>query len=87
MVLPVLRCECKGLLGFIFGHNYHDVFEEKLSASTFSEPSEPVDDVAIRVSSDYQNFKLQRIEKYRQHNRIYILSICNRCGDIKKESQ
>lgn len=66
---------CSGLMGKFFGHKYEHIYDEYKG---------PADSKGLKVTTYYENIS-DILEKTRETKRIYIRSICKRCGHVVKK--
>jgi hypothetical protein len=59
---------CSGLMGKVFGHKYEPIYDEHVSAAHGNVKS-------------YYNVE-EILEKYRNKDKVYVRSICKRCGNV-----
>ncbi len=66
---------CSGIMGRFFGHKYEDIYDEYKGSA---------DSKGLKVTTYYENIS-EILEKTRETKRIYIRSICKRCGHVIKK--
>ena len=70
--------KCKGVFGFLFGHSFFNIFDDKTEYQSLNDDSS-----SVKWSHIVMNHK-QPILKSES---IYVKSVCSRCGkEIKKET-
>ena len=75
---------CKGIFGRLFGHNFKAIYDTK----DFM-PSENLDktkEFELNIYSDLpvlaSQVLLDTLDALRTHEKIYIKSVCSRCGKV-----
>jgi hypothetical protein len=79
---------CCGLMGRIFGHSFRPIFDKEIGVPSVVPSQEVLMQAAKNISgvqSDMSDLE-SLVEMSKPEKSIYVLSFCERCGKIVRES-
>ena len=68
---------CKGVFGFVFGHKFFNIFDDKTEYQALNDDSSSV---------KWAHIVMNHTQPVSKSESIYVKSVCSRCGqEVKRE--
>ena len=73
-----MKEKCQGIIGFIFGHKFEDIYDQKIEYQALDKPSQEA----------WAHIVLNHSAPLLKREDIYVKSVCQRCGEeIKRDNK
>lgn len=80
--------KCKGVYGWLFGHDFRPVFDEQTEPSTYIVPEQAFpfkygsEEFILNFKQQHHAHTVRLAELYQKKSRTFVCDVCTRCGQI-----